>query len=186
MLKLIFSTIMFTLFIFVLTGLIYPFTLTGVAQMVFPYQANGSLIINSKQQIIGSLLIGQAFTLPQYFHPRPSVNNYDAANSSGSNLGPTSRKLFENIQSNKNSFIKENGPSQSIPIDAVTSSASGLDHHITLANALSQISRIAKTRHAQPEKIRALLYIHKESGLFSKDAYVNVLKLNRLLDIQAK
>ena len=170
MLKLIFSTIMFTLFIFVLTGLIYPFTLTGVAQMVFPYQANGSLIINSKQQIIGSLLIGQAFTLPQYFHPRPSVNNYDAANSSGSNLGPTSRKLFENIQSNKNSFIKENGPSQSIPIDAVTSSA----------------SRIAKTRHAQPEKIRALLYIHKESGLFSKDAYVNVLKLNRLLDIQAK
>ncbi len=140
----LFITIIFT----VITGLVYPLAITGLAQVVFPSQANGSLI-EANGHVIGSELIGQSFSKPEYFHPRPSAagNGYDAASSGGSNLGPTNPALEKRLRGSAAAFRKENpdfiGP---IPADAITASGSGLDPHISPANAAAQISRVAAAR----------------------------------------
>jgi K+-transporting ATPase ATPase C chain len=171
----------------VLTGLIYPFAVTGVCQIFFHHQADGSLIVQNGQ-IIGSALLGQNFTRPEYFHPRPSAagnSGYDPTASGGSNLGPTSRKLYERIKAAAAQFRKENpdytGP---IPADALTTSASGLDPDISIANANAQAARTAKARGASVSAVRSLvasLTKNRELG-FLGEARVNVLELNLALD----
>jgi K+-transporting ATPase ATPase C chain len=223
----------------VLTGLIYPAVITGIAQVVFRDQANGSLIL-SDGQVIGSRLIGQNFTKPEYFHPRPSAagGGYDPTASAGSNLGPTSAKLINGttkVDDKKNEVVDFDGiknrvvhycidndipyassipleafkdtqgrlddvklikafndektpllftPKTPIPADAVTASASGLDPHITPANALAQAARVAKTRGMSAEAVRALITQHTEGRSFGflGEPSVNVLQINLALD----
>src|SRR5271167_3904612 len=147
-----------TLVMTVLTGLNYPLAVTGLSQVLFRDKANGSLI-TLNGHVIGSELIGQNFTKPEYFHPRPSNagdNGYDAANSSGSNLGPTSQKLADALRGRALAYRSENGlPSgKPIPADAITSSGSGLDPHISVANALLQTSRVASARKISVEEVK--------------------------------
>jgi potassium-transporting ATPase KdpC subunit len=169
----------------ILTGLVYPLIITGIAQLVFPHQANGSLIvINGKT--VGSELIGQSFTKPEYFHGRPSAVNYDASNSGGTNLGPTNQKFINQIDSTAQWIRMENGlPSDaSVPVDLVTSSASGLDPNISLQSALIQVSRVAKTRGLDELVVRSLVNQHTEKpvlGLFGQPM-INILKLNIAID----
>src|SRR6266542_1254695 len=138
---------------------LYPLVVFGVAQAAFPNQANGSLIVDAKGTVRGSKLLGQGFTADQYFHPRPSAagNGYDAANSGGSNLGPTSQKLNDAIKERIEAYRKENGlkETDAVPADAVTASGSGLDPHIGLRNAELQTARVAKARNLGEDKIRA-------------------------------
>jgi K+-transporting ATPase ATPase C chain len=178
--------ILITLFFTVLTGLLYPLAVTGAAQALFHDQANGSLI-ESNGHVVGSGLIGQSFTKPEYFHPRPSAagNGYDAANSSGSNLGPTNPALADRLTKDAAQFRKENpdftGP---IPADAITASASGLDPEVSPANAQAQASRVAKARNLPVEKVTALIAANthgRDLGLLGEPR-VNVLKLNMALD----
>ena len=174
-----------TVVLTVLLGVIYPFVVTGLAQVIFPRQAAGSLI-ERDSKVIGSSLIGQPFTGPGYFHSRPSAagNGYDATASGGTNLGPTSQKLFEtNIKSAADALREEN-PNSAIPVDLVTASASGLDPHITPAAAEFQVPRIARERSMSPEQVRRLVRDHTEGRQFGilGEPRVNVLELNMALD----
>src|SRR5450432_1177562 len=149
--------ILITLLFTVLTGLLYPLAVTGAAQALFHKQANGSLITESNSRVIGSELIGQNFAKPEYFHPRPSAagNGYDAANSGGSNLGPSNPALADRLTKDASQFRKDNPDFQAaIPADAITTSASGLDPEITPANAMAQSARVAKARNIPLATVR--------------------------------
>ena len=177
-----------TLLLTILTGLVYPGVVTGLCQLLFHAQANGSLITGNGQ-VIGSSLIGQSFTKPEYFHGRPSAagNGYDGLSSGGSNLGPTNQKLIDRVKKDVAAFRKENpdytGP---IPADLLTTSASGLDPHISVASAEVQIPRVAKARGANVDQIRALITANTEGRDlgFMGEPRVNVLNLNLALDRQ--
>jgi potassium-transporting ATPase KdpC subunit len=169
----------------ILLGLIYPLMMTGIAQLVFSYKANGSLA-RVGGQTVGSELLAQSFTGPGYFHGRPSANNYDGANSGGSNLGPTNRKLIDAAVMRAEQVRSENGHAQGtkVPADLVLASGSGLDPHISEAAALFQASRVAGARGMNKEIIVRLIERHREKiyvDLFG-DTYVNVLGINRELD----
>lgn len=167
----------------------YPLLVTGISRAAFKDKADGSLITDASGQLIGSALLGQNFTGEKYFHPRPSAagaNGYDAASSSGSNLGPTSQKLADQLQDRVAAYRTTNGLAvdQAVPADAVTASGSGLDPHVSPANATLQADRVAKARHLPVEKVRELIDIHTEApdlGIFG-DPRVNVLQLNLALD----
>jgi potassium-transporting ATPase KdpC subunit len=180
--------IVLTLLLCAITGLIYPGIVTGFARVLFPKQANGSLITSSKGDVIGSELIGQSFSKPEYFHPRPSAagNGYDDTLSTGTNLGPTSAKLADTLIAQAvDSAVKNDGAVKGkIPADYVTSSASGLDPHISPATAFLQVVRIARARHADSSAVRALVEKHVEGRQFGffGEARVNVLLLNLDLD----
>ena len=169
---------------------LYPLVVFGIAQALFRDKANGSLIVDKDGTVRGSKLLGQNFTAEKYFHPRPSAagNGYDAANSSGSNLGPTSQKLNDAIKDRIAAYRKENGLKETdpVPADAVTASGSGLDPHISLRNAELQIPRVAKARGMSEEKVRELIQQNTDArdlGVLG-DPGVNVLQLNLALDQQ--
>jgi K+-transporting ATPase ATPase C chain len=175
------------LFMTLVFGVLYPLAMTGISQFLFPYRANGSLIaVNGR--LIGSELIGQNFSRPEYFHPRPSAagsDGYDATSSGGSNYGPTNRKLVDRVKASVERFRRENpdyhGP---IPADLVTASASGLDPHISPDSALAQAPRVAKARGAALDPVYQLveqLVERPDFGLLG-DPRVNVLRLNLALD----
>lgn len=175
-----------TLVLMVITGLIYPGIVTGLARVLFPAQANGS-VVTVDGHVVGSSLIGQQFTQPWYFHSRPSAAGagYDATASSGTNKGPTDRKLADTLIAAAIANAEKDGAVKgSIPADMVTGSASGLDPHISPANAEIQIARVAAARAADPEKIRALVASHTEGRQFGflGEARVNVLELNLAVD----
>jgi K+-transporting ATPase ATPase C chain len=179
-----------------LTGIAYPFAITGMAQLLFPWQANGSLI-ERDGKVVGSAVIGQNFASARYFHGRPSATTdtdpndatktipapYNAANSGGSNLGPTSKALIDRVKADSEQLAAEN-PGQPVPVDLVTTSASGLDPDITPAAALFQVPRIAKERHLPEERVRQLVADNtagRALGIIG-EPHVNVLQLNLALD----
>ncbi len=171
-------------FFTLLTGLIYPGVMTALCQALFPRQANGSLV-KVRGRIVGSALIGQKFTQPQYFHPRPSASNYDASASAASNDGPTSEALVERVKAAIAQFRKDNpdysGP---IPSDLVTASASGLDPDISVASAEAQAARVAAARGVSVAQVRALIrqQVERPTLGFLGPPRVNVLALNLALD----
>lgn len=172
----------------VLTGVAYPLAVTGLAQVVFPHQANGSIVYRNGQPV-GSNLIGQNFSAARYFHGRPSAagkSGYDASNSAGSNLGPTNKTLIANVSKQIDQVRKENSLAAGTPVpsDLVTASASGLDPDITPAAALIQVARVAQARSLPEEKVRSLVgrYTAGPQLGFLGDSRVNVLKLNMALD----
>ncbi|HEV7157064.1 MAG TPA: potassium-transporting ATPase subunit KdpC [Caulobacteraceae bacterium] len=175
------SAILFT----ILFGLAYPLVVTGIADAVFPTQAQGSLVRGSSGKVVGSALIAQRFSRPQYLHPRPSAagNGYDATNSGGSNLGPLNPDLAKRIKIAAAQLRADDGH-QEIPDDAITTSASGLDPDISPAYALLQVERVAKARGASPEAVRALIWAHvvqPDLGFIGQPR-VNVLAVNLALD----
>ncbi len=179
--------ILMTIVLTVLTGILYPLAMTGVAQALFHKQANGSLIVRNGT-VIGSEIIGQNFTKPEYFHPRPSAagsNGYDAAASGGSNLGPTNPALADRLTKDAAQFRKDNPDfTGAIPADAITTSASGLDPEISPANALAQAARVAEARKASKDAVENLVRANtrqRDLG-FLGEPRVNVLQLNLALD----
>jgi K+-transporting ATPase ATPase C chain len=179
------TAILMTFVTTVLLGLIYPLAVTGVAQLVFPDKANGQLI-KKDGVVIGSRIIGQPFTGPVYFHSRPSAAGaagYDAGASSGSNLGPTNRKLIDRVKSAVEALQREN-PGRPVPIDLVTTSASGLDPHISPAAAEFQVPRVARERGLSENEVRQIVKAHTEGRQFGflGEPRVNVLELNLDLD----
>src|SRR5215813_9535261 len=196
MLREIRPAIVFVIALTLITGLVYPLAMTGIAGVIFPYQAQGSLI-EKDGRVIGSALIGQQFADARYFHGRPSATNapdpkdssktvdapYNAANSMGSNLGPTSKALAERIAGAVDSLKKENG-SAPVPVDLVTTSGSGLDPDISPEAALFQVPRIARARNLPEDRVRQLVNENIERplvGVIGK-SHVNVLALNLALD----
>ena len=181
------SVIATIIFAVVLCG-IYPVLIWGIGELVFPFQTNGSLLTDKSGQVIGSKLIGQNFTQPQYFHPRPSAagSGYDPTASAGTNLGPTSQKLATAIQQNIAAYRKENNLAAdvAVPADAVTASASGLDPDISLDNANLQAPRVAKARKLDVTAVEGLIQqnIDQRSLGFLGEEGVNVLTLNIALD----
>jgi K+-transporting ATPase ATPase C chain len=179
--------IVFTLLLCVLTGIIYPGIVTGLAQLLFPSQANGSQV-RSGDRVLGSALIGQPFSRPEYFHPRPSAAGagYDATASGGTNKGPTDRKLADTLIAGAIAkVVHEDGAVRGrIPADMVTASGSGLDPHISPANANLQVARVARARGISADTVRALLHRHTEGRQlgFLGEPRVNVLLLNLALD----
>ncbi len=193
--SLLIPAITIALWMILLCGVIYPLLVTGVANLLFPYQAQGSLIsINHK--VVGSELIGQNFTAPKYFHPRPSATNttdtppkpapYNAASSGASNYGPTNKKLIDGVKDAVAAYRKENGLAANapVPVDAVTASASGLDPDISPANANLQAPRVAKARNMPLTEVQQLIGKNTKGRQFGLlgEPRVNVLKLNLALD----
>ena len=185
-------SIVATIFFAVILCGIYPLVVFGAAQLFFPHQANGSLLVDRSGTIRGSALLAQNFTGAQYFHPRPSAagaNGFDATSSSGSNLGPTSSNLVANITQNIANYRAENNlaipqSGTPVPADAVTESASGLDPHISPANAEIQIARVARARGLSEDRVRELVQQNthgRDLGLFGEPR-VNVMTLNFALD----
>jgi K+-transporting ATPase ATPase C chain len=193
-----------TAFFVVLTGLIFPGVIWAIGQTVFPSQSNGSFVRDAQGKVIGSALIGQSFSRPEYFHPRPSAAGagYDAANSGGTNLGPTSDKLINGkgddpatadadetylgFRDLAKAYREENGlaPNAVIPADAATRSASGLDPEISVENARLQVNRVAKARDLPEDRVRQLLHEHEQGRLLGVlgEPRVNVLLLNLAMD----
>jgi len=179
-----------TLFTLVVTGLLYPLAVTGLGQLLFPHAARGSFVTDDKGNTIGSELIGQGFAKPSYFQPRPSAagdKGYDATASTGSNLGPTSKKLQDRVIADLERLHKENpdAPGE-VPSELVTASGSGLDPHVSPEAALWQLPRVAKARGVSPERIRTLVDANtegRELGLLGEPR-INVLLLNLALDRQ--
>ena len=179
------TAVLMTVVTTILLGIIYPLVVTGIAKALFPNKANGQLI-ERNGKIIGSRIIGQPFAGPGYFYSRPSAagnNGYDAANSGGSNLGPTNQKLIDRVKQDTARLQAEN-PQQPVPIDLVTTSASGLDPDISPAAADFQVPRVARERSMSPDELRRLIAKHTESRQlgFLGEPRVNVLELNLDLD----
>src|SRR5262245_41184812 len=176
--------VLMTLVTTVLLGVIYPLGITAIAEVLFPSQANGQLI-ERDGKIVGSRLIGQGFSSPGYFRSRPSAagTGYDAANSAGSNLGPTNKKLIDAVKANVEAAQKEN-PGVPVPIDLVTTSASGFDPHLSPAAADFQVPRVARERSMSEADVRRLIEAHTEGRTFGflGEPRVNVLELNLDLD----
>jgi potassium-transporting ATPase KdpC subunit len=191
------ASIVFTLFFVIVTGFAFPAVIYALSQSLFPHQANGSLVTGKDGSVIGSGLIGQNFTKPEFFHPRPSAagSGYDAANSSGTNLGPTSDKLINGVHDPKNpsgdfdgvvdlakKYRMENGLAKDapVPVDAVTRSASGLDPDISVENAMLQARRVAAARHVDLAQIESLIREVTQGPFLSVFGpnRVNVLRLN--------
>jgi K+-transporting ATPase ATPase C chain len=181
--------ILITLFLTAITGILYPLAMTGIAQLVFPHQANGSLIFEG-DHVVGSKLIGQNFSGEGYFHPRPSAagtNGYDATASGGSNLGPNDAGLLKRIGDSAKQLAEER-PGVPVPVDLVTASGSGLDPHISPAGAELQVARVAKARKLSEDAVRELVRENTEGRQFGilGDPRVNVLLLNLALDRAGK
>ena len=178
--------VLMTIVTTILLGIIYPLVVTGLAQLIFPDKANGQLIARDGK-IIGSRIIGQAFTGPGYFHSRPSAagTGYDAASSGGTNLGPTNKLLITRVEQDAAALQAEN-PNVQVPVDLITTSASGLDPDISIAAAQFQTPRIARERHLSDDQVRQLIAAHTQGRQlgFMGEPRVNVLELNLALDQQ--
>lgn len=182
------TAVLITVVTTLLFGIVYPLVVTGLAQVIFPYQANGSLIKNQAGEIVGSELIGQPFSSAGYFFPRPSAAGaagYDAGASSGSNLGPTNEKLMARIKADVEKYAAEN-PGRPIPVDLVTTSGSGLDPHISPANAEFQLPRVARERGLTETQVREIVARYSQGRQlgFLGEPRVNVLLVNLELDKQ--